>query len=46
MPTQNITINVYNPLDGKVSDELADAIIQAINDAPNRNVTINAQAVY
>ncbi len=46
MPTQNITINVYNPLDGKVSDELADAIIQAINNAPNRNVTINAQAVY
>ena len=46
LPTQNITINVYNPLDGKVSEEIADAIIQAINEAPNRNVTINAQAVY
>lgn len=45
LPSQNITINVYNPMSGKVSDELADAIITAINDAPNRNVTINAQAV-
>ena len=44
-PTQEITINVYNPLDGDISDDVADSIIEAINAAGDRNVRINAQSM-
>lgn len=45
-PTQEITINVYNPLDGKIGTDVAQSIIDAINDSgENLNYKISVNAV-
>ena len=38
--TQNIVINVMNPLSGELAEEAGDAIVQAVNKAGERNVAL------